>query len=717
MIISSRSLVSNLLFSRSCINWPNATRATPGLLATVRKASLCVRRAGIPIASPSSRARSSDTIGTRAVIALLPLVVFPMVLQGRSASRNIQCPQKETARRWFPTGGRLVWRGALGLEVHSAHAAHAAAGRHSGGRLRLGLLGHHRLGGDEETSDRGGILESVPHDLGGIDDPGRDHVGELALLRVVAVIGVLAVHQLADDDRAVGAGILGDQPGRRLQGLPHNVDADLLVRIGRGQLVERAGGIEQRRATAGNNTLLDCGAGRMHRVVDEILALLHLDLGGAADPDDCNAAGELGQPLLQFLAVVVGGRLLDLLADLGATALDIRLLAGAVDDCRVLLLDAQLLALAEHVERDVLELDAEILADHLATGQDRDILEHRLPTVAETRRLDRTHLEPAAQLVDDERGKRLALDILGDDQQRPRRLYHRFEDRQHRLEARQLFLVDENVRVIQFGDHLLGVGDEIGREVTAVELHALDDVELGGEALGLLDRDHALIADALHRLGDHLADVASAIRRDRPDLGDFLVGRDLLRARLEVGNDGLDREVDAALQIHRVHARSNCLRAFAHDRLREDGRCGGAVAGLVARLGGDLLDHLRAHVLELVGELDLLGDGDAVLGDARRAERFVEDDVAALGTERHLDRIGENVDAAQHPLARIGTKLDVFRSHFYLLPYAALRTADWSMIPMTSDSFMMIRSSPSSFTSVPDHLPNSTRSPAFRSSG
>ena len=36
--------------------------------------------------------------------------------------------------------------------------------------------------------------------------------------------------------------------------------------------------------------------------------------------------------------------------------------------------------------------------------------------------------------------------------------------------------------------------------------------------------------------------------------------------------------------------------------------------------GGDLAHHLRAHVLELVLELDLLGDGDAVLGDARGAE-------------------------------------------------------------------------------------------------
>src|ERR1700731_1334285 len=73
MIINSRSRVSNLLFSNSCINWLNATLATPGLLAMVRNASLCVRRADMPIASPRSRARSSDTIGTRAVILALPL--------------------------------------------------------------------------------------------------------------------------------------------------------------------------------------------------------------------------------------------------------------------------------------------------------------------------------------------------------------------------------------------------------------------------------------------------------------------------------------------------------------------------------------------------------------------------------------------------------------------------------------------------------------------
>ena len=88
----------------------------------------------------------------------------------------------------------------------------------------------------------------------------------------------------------------------------------------------------------------------MHRVVDAILALLHLGLGGAADADHRDAAGELGQPLLQLLAVVVGGGLLDLRLDLIDARLDVGLLAGAVDDRGVLLVDHHLLGAAEHVD-------------------------------------------------------------------------------------------------------------------------------------------------------------------------------------------------------------------------------------------------------------------------------------------------------------------------------------------------------------------------------
>ena len=73
---------------------------------------------------------------------------------------------------------------------------------------------------------------------------------------------------------------------------------------------------QQGDAAARQDAFLDRGAGRMHRVIDAILALLHLDLGRAADADHRDAARELGETLLQLLAVVVRGGLLDLRLDL-----------------------------------------------------------------------------------------------------------------------------------------------------------------------------------------------------------------------------------------------------------------------------------------------------------------------------------------------------------------------------------------------------------------
>ena len=72
----------------------------------------------------------------------------------------------------------------------------------------------------------------------------------------------------------------------------------------------------------------------------------------------------------------------------------------------------------------------------------------------------------------------------------------------------------------------------------------------------------------------------------------------------------------------------------------------------------DLLHHLGAHVLELVLELDLLGDRDAVLGDVGRAEGLLEDDVAARGAQGDRHRVREDVDAAQDAVARVLAELD-----------------------------------------------------------
>src|SRR6185437_15582891 len=126
------------------------------------------------------------------------------------------------------------------------------------------------------------------------------------------------------------------------------------------------------------------------------------------------------------------------------------------------------------------------------------------------------------------------------------------------------------------------------------------------------------------------------------------------------GGDGL---VDATLEIHRVHAGGDRLHAFADHRLREDRRGGGAVTGGVGSLGGDFLHHLRAHVLELVGELHFLRHGHAVLGDGGGAEALLEHDVAALGAQGCLDRVGQGVDAAHHAGTRVFGETDFFGCH------------------------------------------------------
>ncbi len=269
------------------------------------------------------------------------------------------------------------------------------------------------------------------------------------------------------------------------------------------------------------DALLHGCAGGVERVLDAVLFLLHLDLGRAADADHRDAAGEFCETLLQLLAVVVRGGLLDLRLDLVDAGLDVLFLAGAVDDRGVFLVDHDFSGTAQHVDGDAFELHAEFVRDQLAAGQDRNVFQHRLAAVAEAGRLDGGDLQAAAQAIDDQRGQRLALDVLGDDQERLAGLNHRFQDRQHRLQAGQLFLVQQHVDILKLRGHFLGVGDEVGRQVTTVELHTLDNVDFGFERFVLLDGDDALIADLLHRLRDHLADRCIAIGGDGADLGDF----------------------------------------------------------------------------------------------------------------------------------------------------------------------------------------------------
>ena len=176
----------------------------------------------------------------------------------------------------------------------------------------------------------------------------------------------------------------------------------------------------------------------------------------------------------------------------------------------------------------------------LAAGEHRDVFQHRLATIAEARGFDRANLQRAAQFVHDERRERFAFDVFSNDQQRPAGFRDFLEHREHVLQARDFLLVNEDVGVFENGFHRLRVGHEIRREITFVELHAFDHFERGFDRLGFLDRDRAVLANFVHRVGNDFADRLVPVGRNGRDLRDLGAVADLLGDFLQFLDDCFD---------------------------------------------------------------------------------------------------------------------------------------------------------------------------------
>src|SRR5256886_13491934 len=111
----------------------------------------------------------------------------------------------------------------------------------------------------------------------------RHEVFELAGLRVEAEGISVVVLDLAHYHRAVFGCVdrdLSCRPGERLF---DHLDAVPLSFVFALQLVQGLAGAQQSDTTSGEDAFLDRGPGRMHGIVNAILALLRLDLGGTTD--------------------------------------------------------------------------------------------------------------------------------------------------------------------------------------------------------------------------------------------------------------------------------------------------------------------------------------------------------------------------------------------------------------------------------------------------
>ena len=147
-------------------------------------------------------------------------------------------------------------------------------------------------------------------------------------------------------------------------------------------------------------------------------------------------------------------------------------------------------------------------------------------------------VQGAAQLVDHQGGQRLAVDILGDDDQVLGDLEELLQHGQDVGDGGDLLVGDQDVGILDLGLHAVGVGDEVGGDVAAVELHAFDVLDLERlEALGLFDGDDAVLADFVHDVGDQVADLGVG-GGDGGDVGDVVLVDD----QLGIGLDGVDQQ-------------------------------------------------------------------------------------------------------------------------------------------------------------------------------
>ncbi|PRD36849.1 UNVERIFIED_CONTAM: hypothetical protein NCL1_07485 [Trichonephila clavipes] len=561
----------------------------------------------------------------------------------------------------------------------------------------------------------------------GASDTQLDQVAVGAGGGVVAIVAG-TVLDFVDDHRGFFTSVGHDLAQRRLDGATQDGDAGILVGIVALEVGQGRQRTDQRGAAASDDTGLDSGAGGVQGVIDAILLFLQLDFGGGTDLDHGHAAGQLGHAFLQLFLVVVAGGVLDLDADLRHAGFDVGGIAGAIDDGGVFLRHDDLLGSAQVLQAGAFEVQADFLGDHGSAGQDGDILQHGLAAVTEARGLDGADLDDAAHGVDHQRGQGLAFNVFGDQQQGLAGLGDAFQHRNQLTDVGDLLVDQQDERAVQLGGHAVLLVDEVRADVATVELHAFDHVQGVLEARAFLDGDHAFLADLVHGFGDQAADGFVGVGGNGADLGDGLGVRDRHGGLLD-GVDG-DRGglVDATLQVGRVEAGGDGLEAFVQDRLGQHGGGGGAVTGDIGGLAGDFLDQLGTHVLELVLELDLLGHGHAVLGDGGCAEGLVEDHVATLGAQRHLDSVGQDVNTGNQAGTGGVTELHVFCSHFLFSSQIRMVSVNTGRAearpnaaqPSTakiSDSFMISSSSPSTLTVLPAYWPNRTFSPTFTSSG
>ena len=117
-----------------------------------------------------------------------------------------------------------------------------------------------------------------------------------------------------------------------------------------------------------------------------------------------------------------------------------------------------------------------------------------------------------------------------------------------------LFVGQKHIDIFENCFHPLRIGDEIGRDVAAVNLHALDILGLKGEpGLALFDGNHAVFADLVHHVREQRTNLGIG-RRIGSHVRDVFLALDLLGHPFDGFHQSDGALFDTAFHQHRVRA-------------------------------------------------------------------------------------------------------------------------------------------------------------------
>ena len=234
------------------------------------------------------------------------------------------------------------------------------------------------------------------------------------------------------------------------------------------------------------------------------------------------------------------------------------------------------------------------------------------------------------------------------------------------MQARNLFIGNENEGVFNNRFHFIGVCNHISGSIATVKLHTFNSRKLRIHRLAFFYGDNAVFTNNFHCFCNKGAYFRATCRDCSRLLNSFIAFNGLGNA-LQVRNRCINSLFNTFLQDDRVCARGKVFQPFAHNRLRQNNSSRRTVTSNVVGFRRYFFYKLRAHVFKGISKLDFFCNSNTVVGDKGSAVFLVKHNVSALRAKRNFNSISEYVHTSFKGFSCVFAVFDLF-CHNILTP-------------------------------------------------